>query len=535
MLHRSATRLGDVRLSMCVAIALFASTLAARAGAPADPRVRPGATFELEFPAFGPMYHQPESSCRVEVYIPTDWSPDRSIPLLCWFGGGSGTHRAGVVKDISGGVGFVCAGLPYRPWPDTTYNRTKDGGWATKWHHYVPIVAQIERVVGNIDPERRVIMGMSSGGAAIGTMLDQDKTFAEYWYAFGVAGYAFWHRSTSQLKGRPVLIYGGEQDPRTKSWQRDVERYKALGAFPEAIIYKNTGHAMNPKYYPQMRDWLNRKVAARGVPEAMTSMNAYLKARRYPQALPFARKVLERTSEKHEGRAAALEAMKQIAAAGDEEIEKLLSRSPRASDVRDFAATWESCACADRARKEADGLARADLERIDRMAGWQRTRELRTFLDEWQGYPVRDDAVAALEKDAVAALEALERTRPNSRKLKEFAKRWAPTPSSKRALIKLDLIAAKQLASIEKLGSDSTKRSKLKTFIRDFEGTVSARKAHRMLGKLQEGEATRLLERIKLQPKGMQQRLLKSFIEKYAYTSAAEEAQKLLGQLEPGR
>ena len=41
------------------------------------------------------------------------------------------------------------------------------------------------------------------------------------------------------------------------------------------------------------------------------------------------------------------DALKQIAAAGDAQLAKLLSRSPKAAAVRTFAETWAACDCAD--------------------------------------------------------------------------------------------------------------------------------------------------------------------------------------------
>jgi hypothetical protein len=508
----------------------------ASASEPPDSRVRPGATFILEFPEFGPMHHNANLTGRVEVYIPSDWSPDRLCPLLCWFGPGAGTHEAAVPREISGGKGFVCAGLPYRTAIENNGVswRIQDGGWGTHWRHYRPMLAEIERVVGNIDPERRAAMGMSSGGAAIGCLIDETKEFTDYFFAFGVAGYGWWHQTGDRLRGRPILLYGGANDGRMNDAQQDVARYKSCGAEPEVIIYPNRGHELVPEYYPQMREWLIRTTYTRGVDAACAGMRAGVAAKRWTAALEMARTVIARTEEGDQRRDEATRALQTIAAAGEEELGRLLGREPSADSVRVFAASWTPCACAARAREHADPLARAELERLAALPAFGRVSKLKKFIEDWDGYPVKDEALKSYEAEAAVALAALEKGRISARALQQYIKKWTPAPSAARALDKLEELAAEALEKILAAPA-SAQRSRLSTFGREYEGTPSAERAAKALVEILEPKAQAVLEKIKGCSASQQKALLKQFMAQYAGTKAADEARQLLDALTDGK
>ncbi len=495
--------------------------------------IRPGATITLEFPDFGPMFHDRNLTGRVEVYVPTDWAAERTLPLLCWFGGGYGTHKADVPRKITDGRGYVCVSLPYRPAEEGTGVgwRQQDGGWGTSWRHYVPILAEVARVVPNIDPERRVVMGMSSGGAAIGCMIDETEDFTDYFYAFGVAGYAWWHGRGDRLKGRPVLLYGGVNDSRMDSREKDLTRYGGCGADAEVIVYEGKGHTLAPEYFPQMRDWLERKVARRGLPEAMASMKSALAARRWTTALQFVQRVLHRARENTQEYTAARETFTTISEEGDREIAELLAGSPKAAAVREFAAAWAPCLCASKAREAADRLAEAKLKSIVATTVRNRASKLGTFLADWEGYPVHEKALAAYEEDAAKALAMLEKQFVSARKLRDFVDKWSPAPSAQRALEKLEALAEKELARIMNMRSGSSRKSRLRSFARDYKGTRSASKAQETLQAAREQEAGEILARVKTRSTREQKRLLAAFLKSYPGTEAAKEAQRLLDDL----
>jgi dienelactone hydrolase len=502
----------------------------------ADPRVRPGATITLEFPEFGPMFHDRNLTGRVEVYVPADWEPGRKFPLVCWLGGGRGTHRAGILKGITAGRGYVCVALPYRPADESSKVGwvEQDAGWGTSWRHYASILAEVERVVGNVDPERRAVMGFSSGGAAVGSLIKETKEFTDYFWAFGVAGYAVWNRSANheRLEGRPVLMYGGSGDPRMGKWREDKEWYDSRGVDAEVFVYKGHGHVPPPREYrPKIRDWLDRKVARRGLPEAEARMKAAMKAGRWTTALRSAQGILAVATEAMPERAAARAALETISAEGERAIERLLAGSPKADELREFAASWAPCPCAETAREAADPLAEKELDRILAMTGFGRTSKLRAFASDWEGYPVRERALAAYEDEAAEALAALERGFVTARKLKVFVDKWTPAPSAARALEELEGLAAKELDKIMATRSASSRRSRLKSFVRDYGGTRSASRAEDALGAMLEQEAAKVLARIKMRSAREQKTLLAALLKKYAGTRAAEEARKLLDDL----
>ncbi|MHC4916959.1 MAG: alpha/beta hydrolase [Planctomycetota bacterium] len=527
MTARERSRTWRLRILALVpaAVLLFAEAFA---GAPApDSRVVAGKSFVLEFPAFGKTWCGQEAG-KMQVHIPSDYTPERKFAMFAWFGGGKGTYTAGMPRKLTGGKGFVCVGLPYRL-PDPAAKN--DTGWATGWKHYKPMLDALEKAVPNIHSGKRAVGGFSSGGAAVATLINRSEEFVAYFHAFTLAGYGQWVRRRDRLKGRPVLLHCGENDTRNKGNISSFPAFKSIGADVEMIVYKGYGHGTPAEYHPKIQNWLELKVVYAGLAEAAAAMDRSVKAGAWTTALKHAREVLDIAGAGRPEGTAAQETMKKAAAKGDESLAKLLGGKPAAAALRKFADEWQGCACADRAREEADKLGRKELERISAMSGWQRTDKLRRFLQEWKGYPVEEKAVAAYEPDAAKALAALKAGRPTVRALKDFVKKWSPAPSAAKAAEMLEELAGKELESVLASKGESIRKSRLQSFVRAYPDTKAAARAKEELAAMREKEAAGVLARIAKQPPAARKGTLKSFLQAYGDTKAADDARKMLTEL----
>jgi hypothetical protein len=128
-----------------------------------------------------------------------------------------------------------------------------------------------------------------------------------------------------------------------------------------------------------------------------------------------------------------------------------------------------------------------ELKEVIGLSESARPKALRKFMEEWEGFAVREEAVASLEELAKRDLEEV------------FSK-------------------PKNIAFWHLLEKCS----------KEYEGTPSARKANEKLQELREEQATTLLDRIKQMSGADRKRSLQDLIKAYDGTRAAAEARTLM-------
>ncbi|MHC4502202.1 MAG: alpha/beta hydrolase family protein [Planctomycetota bacterium] len=515
----------------CPLVAALIALVAPLAFGAGSPQLRPGGSFVLEFPDFGTMAHDGKRTGIVEVYLPTDWRPDRSYPLLCWFGGGAGTHKPDTLRRITGGAGFVCAALPYRYAPKGSDNWDRNSiGWGTDWKYYRPMLEAIEKAVGNIDPERHGVMGFSSGGACIGCLVNETREFCDYFHAFGVAGYASNLRELGRIKGKPILMYGGEKDYRMNHSAEKKSRLEKGGCEVELIIYPGVGHTVSAKHFPQVRDWLMRKVCRRGFEKAVIGLRASLGAGKWVEAAVHARKVLSMADKGSKEMSEAELAVARIGREGERLLARLVAGHPSADAVREFASDWKGFPCEGPAREAAQSLAEKELADLAGTSGFLKKTRLRKFLEKWTGFPVYDKALAVYEEEAAKAFDVLTKGLVNARKLQRFIKEWKPAPTTARAMERLEDLARKELDKVSTRSGASLK-SGLEKIVASYAGTKAGSEAGEKLVAIRNEAAMKILDRVKTQPASVRKRYLKAIIKQYPGTKAAEEAARMLAAL----
>jgi dienelactone hydrolase len=492
-----------------------------------DPRVRPGATFVIKFPQLGPTWHK-QPTTQMQVYIPTDYTPDRDFPLLTWFGGGYGSHKASLPKGITAGKGYICAGLPYR---GKDADRGKNGlgyAWSTKWAYFEPMIQALETAVPNIHPKKRIAGGFSSGGSAIGFHIDNSPGFRKYYSAYMPANYVGWANRPAGYEGKPVLGFGGENDPRygAQKVARLIETLKRVGSDMEYILFKGHGHTVAREYFPQMKEWMDRKVKYSGLAEAVKRLDDALAAKQWLRANRAVADVLGNADPSRPEWEHAIRALQPISVAAEEAYTKLKSRRTTADAWMKFVADWSPCSVVEQARRDCDALGQKELATLLKRVSRRQAATLKAFVTKWKGYPVQAQAKEACNALGEKDLDALLKRKPlSSRRLKDFLETWTGFPVHARALDTYDGLAQKAFSAVEKMRAGSSRTRALGRFIDQWRPTPTSQKAAAML----DTEAAKILAEIEAAPEDRQRELrLMVFVRSYADTASGKRAKSML-------
>lgn len=242
----------------------------------------PGTTFFVDFPELGNTWR--DKPARAGIYLPTDYSPDRQFPLLVWFGGGAGSSSPGRAISITEGKGFICVGLPYgnggkEDQGDAIDEETgesevsiqekpesRQGGWQSPWSWYQTMLEKVESIVPNIDADRRIAGGTSSGGAATLYQIgNSDGAFQDYFYGFVPMSAGWPMGGLESIAGRPVLAVMGAQDKRLPNFEILEKEAIAAGVDFQLIKIPDAGHRTPVSVFPEIRDWMMKQVVEREV------------------------------------------------------------------------------------------------------------------------------------------------------------------------------------------------------------------------------------------------------------------------------
>ncbi|WP_051946779.1 hypothetical protein [Verrucomicrobium sp. BvORR106] len=174
-----------------------------------DARLKPGATVTLTFPDLPKDHNGEAAACNVR--IPESFDPAKPVPLLVWIGGGKGSNQPGGGFPLVDKSQYVIAGLPY---PDTAPSPNKamgEGKMDLILDYQQTMLAELIKLLPNLDPQVKVVAGFSNGAHTIGSaVVSGRKEYTEFFNAF-------------------VVIEGGAQTNSAKKKLRDKYGYFAWG------------------------------------------------------------------------------------------------------------------------------------------------------------------------------------------------------------------------------------------------------------------------------------------------------------------
>jgi dienelactone hydrolase len=231
------------------------------------PALRPGQSFTLQFPDLPPTFDElvdPKGiKPQMTVFLPKNYDPARKHPLLIFLNGGTGGRgtNPGVARALTEETNFVCASLPlfHKAAPGSPgYDliiREEDGKYM--WPLHKRMLAELERVVPNIDPARRVIGGFSNGAHSAQEMIDQsDGEAARMFSAVFLVNGGGRMKRYDLLKDKPLLFVYGGTAMRPERLEEIIAAAKAGGVDVTAYGMKGIGHAFPESEYPAVRKWL---------------------------------------------------------------------------------------------------------------------------------------------------------------------------------------------------------------------------------------------------------------------------------------
>jgi hypothetical protein len=246
---------------------------------------------------------------------------------------------------------------------------------------------------------------------------------------------------------------------------------------------KGVGHDAPASYNPQVRDWIQRKVLYKDLPDAFRGMTDAVKHSRWLEAVRQYNRVSGLlVDETREEAAPTREAFKRMCGACDEAATKLPGSEPTRASLaawKKFAVDWFPCPGADKAREACNRYGEGELGSLG-----SQPKALRKFLEDWEGFAVRQSAVAALEAVAAPELEAvLGKSKGPALlgPLQKFARDYDGTPSARKALDRhqqvREELASAILDQIKQLGSPAERKRAAQELIRTYDGTRAAAEA----------------------------------------------------------
>jgi dienelactone hydrolase len=207
---------------------------------------------------------------RVGVYLPADYTPTRTYPLLVLLDGADGSMGTdtGFGRGVVGDKGFIIANLPsYKenvpPLDNDAANRwqrmfiSQDDA-PHIWGAYGPLLDQLFTEFPNIDRNRTVFGGFSNGANTASALLSNPATateFLKYFRHFVLVEGGWQLEPAARMEGCSAIVLQGGL--RTKSGlEAMAERLRQAGADVTHGVMPGVEHYFSGEGKKQVATWL---------------------------------------------------------------------------------------------------------------------------------------------------------------------------------------------------------------------------------------------------------------------------------------
>ena len=254
----------------------------------AAPGLVPGETFSIRFPDLPPTFYRLDTEEKIPtqmtVFLPTNYESNRKHPLLIFLegGNGGGATNPKAARALSEEKDFVCVILPLfkekllpKQPPGNGSNiprilmRPEEATYM--WPIFKKMLAGLDEVVPNLDPEHQIIGGFSNGAHTIAAMIDDANCdLSQRFSGFFLVEGGMRIQRFEALKGKPILMVWGHERLRAKG-QTNCDAALAVGARATLYIMNNVGHDFPVREYPAVRAWLRGELWVPPVAAATTA------------------------------------------------------------------------------------------------------------------------------------------------------------------------------------------------------------------------------------------------------------------------
>lgn len=240
---------------VALAIALCPqNALVQESGDPPRPVMTPGEEIRIDDPQTGGLGYW-------TLYLPTDYTADRTWPIIFNFHGLDQTPNSWPFAQLTGQKGFIIVGLEYLQRGLDSIDRAEE---AENLKRVVKIVSSWFPA----DEQLRLVGGFSKGGWHSSNMAERTS---ELWASVVILGAG---RSATPsadgLGGKSVFIGAGENDLEHASAEAAAGFYEGLGAKVTFVTFEGVGHTVDVDD-PTLRQWLQDNASAQRPPVSDTS------------------------------------------------------------------------------------------------------------------------------------------------------------------------------------------------------------------------------------------------------------------------
>lgn len=215
------------------------------------------------------------------VYTPSDYTADRTWPVILCFHGHNGKPTTWPFKKVTGGKGFIIVGLDYK---QKEYHDNFKYGLID---HEIRNMLEISKIVAKqlkLDTQTIFIGGFSQGGYTTSIVAEKLLGNVAGFLVLG-AGRPRSGKLGRSIQGKPVFVGVGETDkdhrPRAI---KAAESYHGQGADVTFEEWKGLGHSVDANS-EKMRQWLRNYGLLRRAGALLVGAQQADKAKRTGQAL----------------------------------------------------------------------------------------------------------------------------------------------------------------------------------------------------------------------------------------------------------
>jgi predicted esterase len=199
----------------------------------------------------------PKAGSYMMVYVPKDYSPDRSWPMIFCYHGYKGKASTYPFRQITQGAGFIVLGMNYAT---KDYGETlcrASSGTKPEKAYLAEALALVKESL-NIDPHMAFMGGFSQGGYSTSFLGEQ---LLDRLAGLVILGAGRNQADTNPppaklIRGKPIFIGAGVDDKRHCAAARNAAKfYRRRGAKVTLEEWLDVGHSVETKN-TKLHDWL---------------------------------------------------------------------------------------------------------------------------------------------------------------------------------------------------------------------------------------------------------------------------------------